>query len=328
MPQEILISAKQTFVLGKYEDGPLQPGQIRGRTLCTLISQGTELGWANGDAFPIRPGYAAAFEVTEIASGVDGVSVGDRRFAMGPHRSTQTHDVRYTLALPNWLSPDRAVLARLMGVSMTSLMTTKARAGDRVVVSGAGPVGFLAAHLFRIGGYRVTVVDPDPVRRAQMVRSGIADCRGSVGDVPDLVGKVSLVLDCSGHEGAILDACRLVQKRGEVVMVGVPWKRATEIFAHELMQAVFFNLVTLRSGWEWEVPLHGRDFVWEELLEGYNNAPHSVFGGFSRALDWLCEGLIDSDGLVRHATPDDPASLYGDISRRKIEEPFIVIDWR
>ncbi len=138
MPQEILISTKQTFVLGNYEDGALLPGQIRGRTLCTLISQGTELGWANGDVFPIRPGYAAVFEVTEIGDDVDGVSVGDRRFAMGQHRSTQTHDARHTLALPDGLAPDRAVLARLMGVSMTSLMTTKARPGDRVVVSGGG----------------------------------------------------------------------------------------------------------------------------------------------------------------------------------------------
>ena len=327
MPQEILISAKQTFVLGNYEDRPLRPGQIRGRTLCTLISQGTELGWASGDVFPIRPGYAAVFEVTEIAQDVVGVKVGDRRFAMGQHRNTQTHDVRYTLALPDGLSPDRAVLARLMGVSMTSLMTTRARPGDRVVISGAGPVGFLAAHLFRIGGYRVTVVDPDPVRRDQTARSGIADCRPTVGDVPDLIGKVSLVVDCSGHEGAILDACRLVQKLGEVVMVGVPWKRATEISAHELMQAVFFNLVTLRSGWEWEVPILGRDFVWEELLEGYNNAPHSIFGGFSRALDWLSEGLINVEGLIRHVRADDPAALYSDIGRRAIEEPFIVIDW-
>lgn len=327
MPQEILISSKQTFELGDYEDAPLEPGQIRGRTLCTLISQGTELGWANGDVFPIRPGYAAVFEVTGVAQGVVGVSVGDRRFAMGQHRSTQTHNVQYTLALPDGLSPDRAVLARLMGVSMTSLMTTKARPGDRVVISGAGPVGFLAAHLFRIGGYRVTVVDPDPVRRTQIMRSGIADCRASVGDASELVGNVSLVVDCSGHEGAIIDACRVVHKLGEVVMVGVPWKRATEISAHELMQAVFFNLVTLRSGWEWEVPLHGRDFVWEELLEGYNNAPHSIFGGFSRALDWLSEGLIDSEGLIRHVRPDDPASLYSEISRREIEEPFIVIDW-
>ncbi|NUS69028.1 MAG: zinc-binding dehydrogenase, partial [Ensifer adhaerens] len=242
-------------------------------------------------------------------------------------RSTQTHDVRYTLALPEGLSPDRAVLARLMGVSMTSLMTTKARPGDRVVISGAGPVGFLAAHLFAIGGYRVTVVDPDPVRRSQIAQSGIADRRASIGDAADLAGKVALVVDCSGHEGAVIDACRLVRKLGEVVMVGVPWRQATEISAHELLRAVFFNLVTLRSGWEWEFPILGRDFVWEELLEGYNNAPHSILGGFLRALEWLSEGLIEVEGLICHVTPDDPASLYSDISRRVIEQPFIVIDW-
>lgn len=55
-----------------------------------------------------------------------------------------------------------------------------------------------------------------------------------------------------------------------------------------------YDYVTLRSGWEWELPIHNRIFLWEELLEGYNNAPHSIFGGFSRALEWLAEGRIYS----------------------------------
>lgn len=49
--------------------------------------------------------------------------------------------------MPDGLASETAVIARLMSVSMTTLMTTKARPGDRVVITGAGPVGFLAAHL-------------------------------------------------------------------------------------------------------------------------------------------------------------------------------------
>lgn len=48
--------------------------------------------------------------------------------------------------MPDGLASETAVIARLMSVSMTTLMTTKARPGDRVVITGAGPVGF-AAHL-------------------------------------------------------------------------------------------------------------------------------------------------------------------------------------
>lgn len=328
MPQEIVIAGKNSFSLESFQDAPLKPGEIRGPTLCTLVSQGTEIGWANGDNFPIRPGYAAVFEVEEIAPDVTGIEKGELRFAMGYHRSTQTHEERFTLPLPSGMAPETAVIARLMGVSMTTLMTTRARAGDRMIVSGAGPVGLLAAHLFRIGGYRVTLVDPDALRRRQAEASGIADCRAAMPlDDPALAGKTALVVDCSGHEGAVVEGCRMLQRRGEAVLVGVPWRKLTDISAHELTSAVFFGLITLRSGWEWELPISGRGFVWEELLEGYNNAPHSIMGGFTRALEWLSEGRIPLAGLVRNETPADPPELYARIAGRQIEEPFIVLDW-
>ena len=327
MPQEIVIPARQTFVLDSYQDAPLQPGQVRGPTLCTLVSQGTEIGWANGENFPIRPGYAAIFRVDEIGDGVIGVARGELRFAMGCHRATQTHDLWHTLALPDGLDPGTAVLARLMGVSMTTLMTTRARPGDQVIVTGAGPVGYLAAHLFNLSGYRVTVVDPDPTRRAQVADSGLAALSAMPLGDDAYQGKVALVVDCSGHESAALEGCRIVQRMGEVVLVGVPWRKLSDHSAHDVTQAVFFNHVLLRSGWEWELPMHGRSFQWEELLEGYNNAPHSIFGGFERAMRWLAEGRVPLAGLVHRATPDDPAALYSSIQARKISEPFILIDW-
>lgn len=328
MPMEIVIPSRQTFSLEIYQDAPLQPGEIRGPTLCTLVSQGTEIGWANGDSFPIRPGYAAVFRVDEIGAGVIGVAKGELRFAMGYHRATQTHQACHTLPLPNGLEPGTAVLARLMGVSMTTLMTTRARPGDRVIVTGAGPVGLLAAHLFRMSAYQVTVVDPDATRRSQAKESGIGDVLAAMplGD-PAYQGKVALVVDCSGHEGAVLDGCKIVQRMGEVVLVGVPWRKLSDHSAHDVTHAVFFNHVTLRSGWEWELPMHGRSFLWEELLEGYNNAPHSIFGGFERALRWLAEGRIQLDGLIHRAIPDDPAATYAAIMARKIAEPFILLDW-
>lgn len=328
MPMEITIPARQTFVLENYQDAPLRHGEIRGKTICTLVSQGTEIGWANGDTFPIRPGYAAVFEVEEIGDGVSGIHRGELRFAMGGHRATQTHDARHTLPLPAGLEPNVAVLARLMGVSATTLMTTRARPGDRVIVSGAGPVGLLAAHLFHLSAYRVTVVDPDATRRAQAMSSGLMDVHATMplGE-GEYQGKVALVVDCSGHESAVLDGCRIVQRLGEVVLVGVPWRKLSDASAHDLTHAVFFNHVTLRSGWEWELPMHGRSFQWEELLEGYNNATHSIFGGFERALRWLWERRIPLDGLIHRASPADPASLYAAILTRKISEPFILLDW-
>ena len=125
----------------------------------------------------------------------------------------------------------------------------------------------------------------------------------------------------------MLDACNLVRHGGEVVLVGVPWRKLADISAHEILRAVFFNYVNLRSGWEWELPILSRAFVWEELLEGYNNASHDIMGGFERALEWLRRGHVQVDGLVRTASPAEPASLYDAIGKREIAEPLIVLDW-
>ena len=329
MGQEIVFTGRHRFELLDYEDGPLGAAEVRGPTLATLISPGTELAWAGGDNFPLRPGYAAVFEVAEAGADVTGISPGDRLLCMGHHRSSQQHHAQYTVRVPDGMDPSIAVVARLMGVSMTTLMTTHAKAGDLVIVCGAGPVGYLAAHQCRIAGFELLVVEPDETRRKMVRASGITRVAGSIPvNDPAIAGKVAMVIDCSGHEGAVLDACKVVRKRGEVVLVGVPWKAYTDLKAHEVLNAVFFNYVLLRSGWEWEVPLVSRDFVWEELYEGYNNAPHSTFSGLSRALGWLDRGLVPLDGLVRRASPADPGSVYGSLIRRELEEPFVVLDWR
>ena len=92
---------------------------------------------------------------------------------MGGHRSFQQVAAFEARPVPENLLAEQAVLARLMGVSMTTLMTTAARPGDRVLITGAGPVGFLGAHMFALSGYDVLVAEPDAVRRHQVEQSGI-----------------------------------------------------------------------------------------------------------------------------------------------------------
>lgn len=327
---EICFPAKEQFVLQPCEPwGPLLPNEVRGRTIATLVSPGTELAWASGEDFPVRPGYSAVFEVQERGAEVTGAAVGDLLFCMGNHRTYQQVDVAHTVAVPFGMAPETALLARLVGVSMTTLMTTKARPGDPVVICGAGPVGYLAAHIFRIGGYEVIVVEPDAKRRAQARDSGLQSVLPSFPfDRPDLAGHVALVVDCSGHEQAVLDGCRIVRQNGEVVLVGVPWRRQTDLSAHDLLSAVFNGFVELRSGWEWAFPLVSRSFRWEELLEGYNNSSQSIMSGFRKAMKWLAEDRIPLEGMVRVETPGDPAKVYRALLQRSVNEPFVVLDWR
>jgi threonine dehydrogenase-like Zn-dependent dehydrogenase len=171
--------------------------------------------------------------------------------------------------------------------------------------------------MFALSGYEVFVVEPDAVRRRYMEQSGI---RGVYGKTPDddpgIAGTVALVVECSGHEQAVLDACRVVRKRGEVVLVGVPWRRQTDAYAHELLSLVFHKYVVLRSGWEWELPHHAADFT-----------PHSIYSGVDTALRWLASGRIIADELITRVDPRAAQSAYQDLLHRRAQGLFTVFDW-
>ena len=297
---------------------PLGSNEIRGSTLCTLVSPGTELACNyRGGRFPSFPGYAAVFKAEETGAEVENIREGDVCFCMGPHRSFQQVDASAAHPLPGGLEPEKAVLARLMGVSMTTLMTTVARPGDVVLVTGAGPVGFLAARMFVLSGYEVFVVEPDDARRRMAEQSGLPHVFPKVpAEDAAIRGSVALVVECSGHEQAALDGCRVVRKRGEVVLVGVPWRRQTDVWAHEMLSLVFHNYVVLRSGWEWELPRQSTEF-----------SPHSIHGGFDTALRWLAEGHIDSENLTTRVDPYKAQDAYQDLLHRRAPGLFTVFDW-
>ena len=196
---------------------------------------------------------------------------------------------------------------------MSTLTTTTARPPDKVLVLGLGPVGHLAAQMFRSCGYRVTAVEPLEPRRRLAQEKGIEEVHASV--PPHLEG-IALALECSGHEQAALDAVRAVRRRGEVVQVGVPRERRTELFAFDILSAVFRGYVVLRSGWEWEVPRHGAEF-----------RVGSVFGNLAAALRWLAEGRVRVAGLYRTASPRDAQRVYQDLLHRREDHLSVVFDW-
>ena len=298
---------------------PLKPDEVRGRTLISLTSPGTELNWGFlGTKFPNYPGYASVFTVEEVGSEVGDLPLGSSVLYSGNHREWQQAARWDVTLLPNGLAPEKAVFARLAGVSMSTLNTTTARPPSRVLVTGLGPVGNMAAQVFVAAGYRVTAVDPFEARREDARKVGLQDVRAAVGDDSiDLMNQVALHVECSGHEQAVLDGCRCVRKRGEVVLVGVPWKRRTEIYAAELLHAIFHRYVVLRSGWEWEVPVQPQEFMGSSIIENH-----------AAALEWLNDGRLRVDGLATAYAPSQAQMAYDGLLNQSLPTPAALFDWR
>jgi threonine dehydrogenase-like Zn-dependent dehydrogenase len=222
------------------------------------------------------------------------------------------------LLLPAGLSPEVATFARMLNVTLTTLKTTTARPADKVMVMGLGLVGHLAAKNFLRCGYTVLAVDPDEGRRRLAQESGIPAVYAAAPlDDPQIAKQVALVLECSGHEQAFVDACSVVRRRGEVVQVATPWRQLTQIPAHVVQRAVFFNYPVIRSGWEWELPHQPDDF-----------RPHSIWGNLATALKWLADGSVRVDGLYAMALPQDAQVVYQRLLRRQVQELAVIFDWR
>lgn len=310
---------EQAELLSEPLDGtPLKDSEVAGPTLYSLISAGTELSWGyRGNKFPATPGYAAVFCIEEVGAGVDRFANGDLAFCTGTHTSYQRRNAAEALRVPDGLAPQKAVFARLMGVSMSTLTTTAARPPGKVIVAGLGPVGHLAAKIFAASGYEVLACDPAPERQALARAGGIrrVEAQMPLHD-PAWAGETSLVVECSGHEASVLDACRMVRKGGEVVLIGVPWTRRTELSAHELLNLIFHRYVILRSGWEWELPLHAQDF-----------RRNSIWGNLKSALHWLHEGRVHVEALATLHPPQDCQTVYQNLLHSKAERLAAVFDW-
>ncbi|MDR3711073.1 MAG: zinc-binding dehydrogenase [Capsulimonadaceae bacterium] len=312
------VAPEQAALVDAAPPTPPGSGEVLGRTIVTLISPGTELN-ANyrGTTFPSYSGYASIFEVAQVGPNTTGVSPGQILYAMGGHCSFQKIAVANTLPVPDGLPPQRAVIARLMGVSMTTLVTTRARPGEIVLVAGLGPVGYLAALQFRRTGYRVVVCDPEPSRRNLAASAGFTEVFPSIPfEDPAYAGKVALVVECSGHEQAALDGCKIVRRLGEVVLVGVPWKQYTDISAHSILHAVFHKYALLRSGWEWEAPMHS------SLYD-----PVGIMDNIATALRWLSDGSVEIGDTINLLAPPDAASVYRSLADRTLPGLFPVFEW-
>lgn len=299
---------------------PIPADAVRGRTLVSLISSGTELNHAflSSGPFPIGVGYACVFKVTEIGEDVRKVKVGDWVFSSGGHVEVQQAPEDAVVVLPEGLKPETAVFARLMGVSMSTLNTASAHPPAKVLVTGLGLVGNLAAQIFHRCGYAVTASDPDEARCRLVRELGIPDVRTRLGEeAGDLKDSIALHLECAGHESAVLDGCRLMRRKGECVLIGVPWSPKADLQSFEILHAVFHNYVCLRSGWEWEIPRQPESFKIHSIIENYR-----------AAIRWLHEGSIVVDALGSCHSPAGCQGLYCRLLEHTLETPAAVLDWR
>ncbi|MDD5199162.1 MAG: zinc-binding alcohol dehydrogenase [Terrimicrobiaceae bacterium] len=305
------------------DTSPLENDQIEGRTLFSLISPGSEVfglytgAISGGMTYPTTVGYAAVFEIESVGSAVASFKPGDVVFAACNHQSKQRVKQRDALLIPNGLAPEIALFARFAKISMPSFVRTRVRPPETAIVTGLGIVGLMAAQLAKLYGYDVIGCDLNERRQEIAQEHGIAR---TVSNVPDAASgkdheKAGLGIDCSGHEMAVLDLCRALRAYGEVFLVGVPWVARTDLSAQKILHAVFYNYISLQSGWEGRMP--------------EDPGIHSNSYQLNMALNWLAQGKLNvHPSAFQIVSPTNPQERYQDILHNRLKTLSVVFDWR
>jgi L-iditol 2-dehydrogenase len=125
--------------------------------------------------------------------------------------------------VPNTLSDEAAALIEPLSVAVWAAHKANVEPGDRVLVTGAGPVGLLAADVARARGASwVGVSDTNSYRL------GVASHRGAsaainVADGPlaDQIDPVDVILECSGAAPAVRGAFSVAAPAARVVLIGL-----------------------------------------------------------------------------------------------------------
>jgi len=133
--------------------------------------------------------------------------------------------------VPDSLSDDEAALVEPLAVGVWANQKADVQPGDRVLVTGAGPVGLLAMQVaLARGATSVTVTDVSPQRLAVATALGatrVLDSR----ETPDLAATVEadVLLECSGAQQAVSGGIAALAPAGRIVLVGMAGSATAEL---------------------------------------------------------------------------------------------------
>lgn len=266
--------------------------------------------WAVGDAVvggPSEPCGACdpcRADRPSLCAGRDAPGVGAERGAFADYKVVRAGEL---LALPAGLDPRAAALAEPLAVALHAVSRSGARAGQRALVLGAGPIGALAVVALRARGVDdVTCAEPGERRRALARAVGAtAACHPAGLEVPTVAepgrvvdGAVDVVLECSGARAAMEAGLAQLVRGGTLVLVGAgidpPRFDPNRILLNELLVTGAFNYDA--GGFEEALALLASGVVpVDELLE-----PEVVrLEGLLDAMVGLAGGRLAGKVLVR-----------------------------
>ena len=188
-------------------DGPLVLGHEASGVVRALgpgadrLKVGDRIAMEPGDPLPAVPGLPPAASTTcALTSGSS-----PRRRWTGPSPATSCTKRISVTSLPDHVSDDAGALLEPLSVGIWSTWKAHIAVGDRVLVTGAGPIGLVVAAVARAAGAQeVVVTDTQAVRLPSATKMGATAVVDALKDGDSLADMgADVLIECSGSMQAL-----------------------------------------------------------------------------------------------------------------------------
>ena len=240
-PREVLVEVNSVGVCGSdvhyYEHGRIGSHVVRAPLVLGHESAGRVAavgegvtGHAVGDRVTLEPGVPCG-RCRECRAGRYNLCPDVVFFATPPvdgaFASYVTIHEDFAFTLPDALSDDAGALMEPLSVGIWACRKAGVSAGDRVLVTGAGPIGLLTMQVaLAFGATQVEISDVSEPRLELARRTGATRALRAGADDP---GEADALIECSGNGAALAAGIRALRPAGTAVIVGMGPGQTAEI---------------------------------------------------------------------------------------------------
>ena len=147
---------------------------------------------------------------------------GSSFFATPPLDGSISHyvaiDAAFAHSAPSGLTAEQAAMAEPVSVGIWAARKSAVTGGDRVLITGAGPIGLLAGQVAQaLGGDTPVITDVSDFRLGRARDLGLRTAHAG----PPLEEQFDVLLECSGAPAALTGGMRALAPAGRVALVGM-----------------------------------------------------------------------------------------------------------
>jgi L-iditol 2-dehydrogenase len=236
-PREVLVEVAAVGVCGSdvhyYEHGRIGPFVVREPLVLGHESSGRVVALGPeatrhrvGERVTLEPGVPCG-RCRECRAGRYNLCRDVRFFATPPVDGAFANYVAihedFAFALPDAVSDEAGALMEPLSVGIWACRKAGVQAGDRVLVTGAGPIGLLAMQAARAFGATELVITDVNDHRLELARRTGATRALDVRETPlERAGlEVDALIECSGQPAALRAGIEALRPAGTAVVVGM-----------------------------------------------------------------------------------------------------------